>query len=414
MELLGSIAYVLLGRWFVARRAAAAFALLNVAALYIFFFYGKDVRFQTLFNLLFVVYVALVSFQYVTLLVWAKGKDRSQGRGVWLAFFTPLAILAVIRYAPLGEIVRPFPSIRVVLERHPEFTLGSVLVSYSYLAFRTSRLVLEVRNGIVVLPSYWEYLGFAIFAPTLSVGPINLYSRHVKAFIADDSPGIPVGQSLLRVLTGAVKFRFLGPILNELTYSGLLLDGHPHSWVDLPVAIVAYYLFLYCNFSGFCDIAIGGAGLMGIDVAENFLNPFAARNMKDFWNRWHITLSQYMRDLVFSPLSRTLVGRMGAERVNEAVAITIIVVFLLIGIWHGTAWNYAVFGLIQGVGVVGDLYLSTALKKRLGRDGFAAYNRNPWILAAARTLTFIFFACSLFFFANDGKAMQSIFAALRW
>ena len=111
----------------------------------------------------------------------------------------------------------------------------------------------------------------------------------------------------MRVLVGAVKFKFFGPLLNQLTYSGLLLDGHPHLWVDLPIAAVAYYLYLYCNFSGFCDIAIGGAGLMGIPVAENFANPFAARNMKDYWNRWHITLSLYMRDVVFSPLSKALV-----------------------------------------------------------------------------------------------------------
>jgi D-alanyl-lipoteichoic acid acyltransferase DltB (MBOAT superfamily) len=202
-------------------------------------------------------------------------------------------------------------------------------------------------------------------------------------------------------------------LLNQLTYSGLLLDGHPHLWVDLPIAAVAYYLYLYCNFSGFCDIAIGGAGLMGIPVAENFANPFAARNMKDFWNRWHITLSQYMRDVVFSPLSKTLVRVVGPSRANHAIAATILVVFLLVGIWHGVTWNYAAFGVACGVGVAANHYYTVALKKRLGRERFAAYNRSRAIHAAAVTTTFLYVSASLFLFANDWDAMKTIVSRLR-
>ena len=102
--------------------------------------------------------------------------------------------------------------------------------------------------------------------------------------------------------------------------------------------MVFYYLYLYCNFSGYCDMAIGAAGLIGIPVAENFNNPFAARNVKDFWNRWHITLSSYMRDVVFAPLSKNLVRAMGPAYANHAIALTITVVFLLVGVWHGVGW----------------------------------------------------------------------------
>ena len=160
-------------------------------------------------------------------------------------------------------------------------------------------------------------------------------------------------------------------------------------------------------------MAIGAAGLMGIPVAENFDNPLAARNMKDFWNRWHITLSEYMRDVVFSPLSKYLTRVLGPENVNHAVAATIIVVFLLIGIWHGVGWNYLMFGVMQALGVVTVHYYTIGLKKWLGREGFKRYNSNPFIRAAAVTATFSYFAASLFFFANTLPEIKDIIQHLR-
>jgi D-alanyl-lipoteichoic acid acyltransferase DltB (MBOAT superfamily) len=183
--------------------------------------------------------------------------------------------------------------------------------------------------------------------------------------------------------------------------------------MHLPVAMVFYYLYLYCNFSGFCDLAIGAAGFIGIPVLENFNNPFAARNLREFWNRWHITLSQWMRDLVFAPLSKFLARVLGPSRVNHAVALAIFVVFLLIGIWHGVGWNYAIFGLFQAVGVVVCHYYTLGLKKWLGRDGFKAYNENRWIHAAAVVTTFCYYAASLMFFANTLPQIKQIFHTLR-
>jgi D-alanyl-lipoteichoic acid acyltransferase DltB (MBOAT superfamily) len=158
----------------------------------------------------------------------------------------------------------------------------------------------------------------------------------------------------------------------------------------------------------------GGAGLIGIPVAENFNQPLLSRNTRDFWNRWHMTLSLYMRDVVFSPLSKYLAMKMGPKNVNHAIAVTIFVVFLLIGVWHGTGWNYAVFGLTQAIGVVTVHYYTLGLKKHLGREKFRAYNENRWIRAAAIVVTFLYFAASFFFFANSPDDMRQIFSELRW
>ena len=390
------LGYILAGRlalkWFRGTWRDLAFAALNVAGIYFFFFSGKDSRYLPTF----LAYLGLAAFQYAMLRLTA-GK---QGWRPWLAFFTPILALVLVRYLP--------PSFYA--GRHLPY--GPFFIGISYLAFRSSQLVLEVRNGVAARPSFCAYLGFCFFVPTMSVGPINPYSNHRRAF-GPEPPFIPPGRAALRILVGLVKYKLLGSLCFQLTYTNLLMDDHYHPWMDLPVAVVFYYLFLYCNFSGFCDAAIGAAGLIGVPVAENFDRPFAARNVKDFWNRWHITLSQYMRDVVFSPLSKFLVRAVGPANANHAIALTIVVVFLLIGIWHGVGWNFAAFGAVHALGVVANHYYTIGLKKLLGRDGFRAYNENRWIHAAAVGLTFCYCAASLFFFANTFPEMKQIFSILR-
>jgi len=369
------------------------FALLNVPPFFFVFRHHPSAG---------LTYFMLVLLCYAAFLIFA-GTD---GWKPWIAFSVPIAALIFSRYI-FPQVYLAFTKLSVIgVFGMPQF------YGFSYLAFRNSLLVLEIRNGLVKKPGFWGYLGYSFFLPTMLVGPINPYSNFSRAF-GDEPPAIPIGRSALRILIGFVKYEFLGSILNRLSYDGLLRDDHFHPWIDLPVAGLFYYLYLYCNFSGFCDIAIGSAGLIGIPVAENFQEPFSSRNMREFWNRWHITLSQWMRDVVFSPLSKALARRMGPENTNHSLVLTITVVFLLIGIWHGTGLNYAVFGLLQALGVVTCHYYTIFLKRRLGRDGFKAYNSNPWIRGLARTTTFCYFAATLFFFANTFPQMQEIFSLLK-
>ncbi len=372
----------------------AAFGILNVAAVYFFWFYKEDRQHA----LAFAAYVALIALQYAALRVFV-GKG---GWLPWIAFSVPLLALVLVRYVPTSSAVYSGSVLRY----------GPLLIGLSYMAFRSSRLVLEVRSGSVPVPGFWKYAGFCFFVPTLTVGPISPLSQYQRAF-GDQPPVIDWGRAALRILIGFVKYKFIGNVCFQLIYANLLFDDHFHPWVDLQVAAIFYYLYLYCNFSGFCDMAIGLAGLMGFPVDENFDEPIAARNLKDFWNRWHITLSQYMRDVVFTPLSKWLVGVLGPKSVNHAVALTIVVVFLLVGIWHGVGWNYAAFGAAHALGFVTHHYYTIGLKRWLGRDGFKAYNANPWIHAAAVVITFCYCAATFFLFANTFPQMKEIFSHLR-
>jgi D-alanyl-lipoteichoic acid acyltransferase DltB (MBOAT superfamily) len=395
------LAYTIAGSWVMRRLGGvvreAALAAINMSAVFFCLFYSKDHDIARFGGYVFIV---LCLFALVHLFA-----DRP-GSWPWVAFWAPILVLIVDRYfSPSGTI----DSGRLFFGHWHGIPK---LIGISYLAFRCSLLVLEVRNRVVKKPNLLEYLNFAFFLPVIPVGPISSYSTFRQGF----EPGgyrVPVGRASLRILIGAVKFEFLGNICDRLTYSGWLLDGQYHHWIDLPIAMLFYYLFLYCNFSGFCDMAIGAAGLMGIAVPENFDNPFAARNAREFWNRWHITLSRYMRDVVFSPVSKFLVHAVGPKNASHAVAATIFIIFLLIGIWHGAGWNYAAFGAVHAVGVVVTYYYTLGLKAWLGRDGFKAYNENRWIHAVAVGLTFCFCAASLLFFANTFHEIRTIFSILR-
>jgi D-alanyl-lipoteichoic acid acyltransferase DltB (MBOAT superfamily) len=354
--------------------------------------------------LFFSIYLGFVLLHYAVLRLCRR--DHT----IWptTAFLLPLLLLAYIKYA--SDSLNPFTAVLapIGLSRFAAFFVG-----ISYLSFRLVRLVQEVRNDEVQMPSIWEYLSFAFFVPTLSVGPISPYSRFIGSLTNPNRQKTPLGRSLLRIVVGLTKYLFLGTLVSQFTYSGLLLDGHPHAMIDLFIAIPAYAIYLYCNFSGYCDMAIGVSGLLRIEVAENFDRPFLSRNFQEFWTRWHITLSMWIRDLVFTPLSKSLIRRFGPKSANHAIAASIMISFLIVGIWHGKGLNFLVFGALQGAGLVTVHYYTVWLKRRLGRDGFAAYRKNKLIQAIGTVATFSYFSATLFFFANSWEYMRAIIDALR-
>jgi D-alanyl-lipoteichoic acid acyltransferase DltB (MBOAT superfamily) len=274
-------------------------------------------------------------------------------------------------------------------------------------------MTVEVRNGVVPVPTMAEYLGFMFFCPTLTIGPITTYSLFRKSLYTPDRAVTPYGMALMRVFKGLAKYLFLASLLSQLTYSGLVLDGHPHGGFDLAVSVIAYYLFLYCNFSGFCDIVIGASGLVGLQIDENFRNPLGSRNLQEFWSRWHMSLSYFMRDLVFQPMTKWFMRRWGPKRLNEAMVAPTITIFVLIGVWHGLQWNYILFGLAHGIGVVFVVYLAHFMRTRMGVQRYREYMANRVVRGAAITMTFCYVAATHFLFANTLTQMHTVLATLK-
>ena len=352
----------------------------------------------------FAFYLGFILLNYLTLRLCRRGSVHWL-IGLWL----PIVFLAYIKYA--SNLLNPFEALLAPLGfGHFE----AFFIGISYLSFRLVILAQEVRNGFAEIPTIWEYLSFAFFIPTLSVGPISPYTTFIRSLREPRRDITPVLRSFLRILVGFTKYLFFGSLVAQFTYAGLLRDGHPHAPVDLIIAVLAYPIYLYCNFAGYCDMAIGASGLIGIAVPENFDRPFATRNIQEFWNHWHMTLSMWIRDFVFTPLSKSIMRKFGPASANHAIAFSVLVAFTLVGMWHGNAAHFIFFGILQGLGLAFVHYYTVWLKRRFGRDGFAAYRKNRVVKSCAIGLNFAYFAFSLFFFANTWGQIADMLKSLQW
>jgi len=252
-------------------------------------------------------------------------------------------------------------------------------------------------------------LGFSFFLPTLAVGPISPYAQFRSSIISSNLRERNLSLAGLRIVVGLTQYYFLANIFNQLSYNGLILDGYSHQPIDLLIASVSYYLYIYFNFCGFCDIAIGASGLLGIDIQENFNFPLSARNLREFWNRWHITLSTFMRDLVFAPMSQAILRKTGPEFTQNAVAISIFIVFVLVGIWHGVGWRFVGLGVFHAIGVIANHYYTIALKRVLGKEHFKTYMQNRLIRNIAVIMTFSYVTVSfIFFMGRRGEILRAV------
>ena len=371
------------------RRRPPAFAVVNLVASLALF--GVLARPRAAPGLM-VLYIGLVLALYAAIFYLAPQQQDGPRRGL-LATVAPLLL--------------PFCLPLLARATPVETGLSLAFVGASYQAFRLSALAVAVQGGEPP-PPLWRFLGFAFFLPTLAIGPISGYRRHLEGQGEAPPPWTAIG----RVLVGACKLLLLAPVFLGLSYPRLLALPRPYGVLELLLAILCYPVYLYAEFSGACDIIIGGAALVGVPVAENFNAPFAARNVKDFWNRWHCTLSEWTRDLIFYPVSREILRRWPAAP-DLAIIAGILCVFLAIGVWHGPRAHYLAFGLWHAAGVIANHLYTNALRRRLGAQGLRAYLQRPWLTRLMTAATFLYVAAGFALFANDVGQLATLWRGLR-
>lgn len=188
---------------------------------------------------------------------------------------------------------------------------------------------------------------YLAFFPQLIAGPITRWSffgPQLESPRTVDARGYDAaGFRIVRGLVKKVVFADGLGVLVDAVYGDVGAAGG----LELGVAFYAYAFQLYFDFSGYTDIAIGLAGLLGFRLPENFDHPFLAESIADFWRRWHITLSHWLRDYLFIPITRALLRRTDRPLPSEAIAF--VVTMLLGGLWHGAAWTFVVWGGLHGV-----------------------------------------------------------------
>jgi D-alanyl-lipoteichoic acid acyltransferase DltB (MBOAT superfamily) len=222
---------------------------------------------------------------------------------------------------------------------------------------------------------------------------------------------------LERIVRGFFKVNVLAMLLHAVQQDALGQLGE-----SLPLELrlyaafrlaVVYPLFLYANFSGYIDIVIALARLMRVRLPENFDRPFAASSVMEFWNKWHITLSTWLKTYVYNPLLMALMRRISSLALQPFLGVfCFFVTFFLIGVWHGRTSEFVIFGVLTGGGMSINKLWQVELTRAMGRKGYRALAENPFYNAFGRGLNFAWFSFTLFWFWGDWKLIDKVFAAL--
>jgi alginate O-acetyltransferase complex protein AlgI len=279
---------------------------------------------------------------------------------------------------------------------------GAMLVGLSYVFFRVMHLVIDAGQGGTERVGLIRYLNFTLNFPAFISGPIQRHEDYEANSGLKLTPE-DIGLAAWRMVLGAFKVLILSDCLHEWQTDTLaaLTPGLPGGQKVLTggLAVVLYPLFLYANFSGYTDFVIGAARLFRLRLSENFDRPFSATNFIDFWSRWHISLSQWLRSYVFNPLLMGWMRRHRSARTKQyPVVAAFFITFFLVGAWHGQTSEFLFFGLLQGGGVAGNRLYQVAMTRWLTPAGYGVLCANALYRAVSRGLTFTWFAFTLLWF----------------
>lgn len=282
-----------------------------------------------------------------------------------------------------------------------------VTLGLSYIFFRVVHLIIDAKDDATLgRVTIFDYLNYTLNFTTLLSGPIQRYQDFAKDQLAiEPLPlNLPVmARALERIAIGFFKVNVLSVLLSELqavSISDLLFASGPWEKLLSGIAVVASYPFyLYCNFSGYIDVVMGIARLLRLDLPENFDRPFSSDNFMNFWSRWHITLSQWLKTYVYTPLLLALMRRFSQRAVEPFLGVlAFFITFFLVGVWHGQTSEFVFFGVLQGGGVSAVKLYQVLMVQRLGRKRYKALSSGPSYNAFARGLTFTWFAFTLLWF----------------
>jgi alginate O-acetyltransferase complex protein AlgI len=272
-------------------------------------------------------------------------------------------------------------------------------VGMSFLAFRSLSYVIDTYRSTKETPErpstkYFDYLAFVSFFPTIETGPLARAHQLLPQFRQQPTLTSEEGTSaIFSILVGVVKIAVANFIGTNLV--GRVFDQPQlYSSTETLGAIYGYALQIYLNFSGYIDIALASALLLGFRLPVNFNSPYRARNVPDFWRRWHITLSEWLRDYVFSSLP-------GSPRKTINLYWKAVVTMLIGGIWHGAGWTFVIWGAMHGLGVAVNQWWEQRRRKLKRKP------RQQWWIKALCVFATFHFVCLAWVFFRAGSVGQA-------
>jgi D-alanyl-lipoteichoic acid acyltransferase DltB (MBOAT superfamily) len=311
---------------------------------------------------LFLLAMSLANWSLGILIAWANKKHATRPLAkplLWIGLALNLGSLCYYKYTdfilqslsqvfnfiatPLSHMTGMMPADLTI----PDAPLLNLVLplGISFFVFEFVHYLIDVYRGSQPIRSWLEFAAFAAFFPSQIAGPIKRFQDFVlklRAPLPWSSALFDEAMSLF--MQGLFKKVVLADTLGSITFFGFAAN-HTLSFGDAVICAVGFVVQVYCDFSGYTDMGRGSALLMGIRLPENFALPYLAPDLSEFWRRWHMSLSYWLRDYVYIPLGGSRVGRFTNWR-------NLMAVMVACGVWHGSAWHYVIFGILQGVGLI--------------------------------------------------------------
>jgi membrane protein involved in D-alanine export len=267
----------------------------------------------------------------------------------------------------------------------------------SYLTFKGTQLIIETRDGLIKKQmSIANLLYFILFFPTISSGPIDRYRRFEKDLalvLTGDQYKLLLYDGINKIFRGFLYKYIIGYSINHYFIANLRFiatsDFQNHLYY-----MYAYSLYLFFDFAGYSAFAIGVSYIMGIKSPENFNKPFISRNIKDFWNRWHLSLSFWFRDYVYMRFVFWMTKKKWIKNRNVVSNLGYILLFLLMGVWHGLEVQYIAYGVYHAILMVVYNSFERFNKKHKW------WPQNKFTHVAAVIITFHFVCFGFYIFAG--------------
>ena len=347
----------------------------------------------------------------ISLLAFAIGRllqllhAPSQRRGALaLGVTLCLATLALFKYLgfALSTMFNLLDALGVALPpaRLPQLALP---VGISFFVFHAISLMVDAYRGkLTSRVRMLDALLYVAFFPQLVAGPILRASSFLPQLgRAPDMDAIEAPRAVGLIVSGLAKKVLIANFLATRLVDPAFDAPAAHGGLEALVAVYAYAAQIYCDFSGYTDIAIGSALLLGYRFPDNFDSPYCATSLQDFWRRWHISLSSWLRDYLFIPLGGSRSGR-------ARTLVNLSVTMVLGGLWHGAAWSFVFWGALHGTGLAVQRLWSDS--KSPAVEAVRAFWLWPW---AARLITFHFVCLGwVFFRASSFDAGLELLCAL--
>lgn len=270
----------------------------------------------------------------------ARGAARRALTGASVALH--LALLVYFKF--LGFFVSSFVGALALVGVHAPWAVmqAALPVGISFFVFRAIGAAVDVHRREAEAPGLLDYALFAMFFAYVSAGPIVRLGEVVAQFRARHDPRrVRSAEAFGLIAAGLVKKMLVADYLARTVVDSVFATPALHTPLETLAGIYGYAVQIYCDFSGYTDMAIGIALLLGVSLPVNFDAPYAAASLQHFWRRWHVTLSNWLRDYLYIPLG-------GSRRGTGRTYVNLVVTMLLGGLWHGAGWTFVIWGAIHG------------------------------------------------------------------